>query len=215
MKRTKILFVTLVVALLLGGFGLTAGATGDEDAVRVDVVKEIQTEDELVVYKVRVPEFAGLADLDFQGQLNETILDRALEDVETVESQAEEFAVLAEIFIDFDVKSSGDILSLVVNNYMYTGGANGITRIDTYNIDTKNCVILGIADLFKPASEYEEVINKGIRAQIKDKVENEDATFFTGEDGFVTISDEQDFYIEDNDLVILFQKYDIAPGVMG
>jgi hypothetical protein len=197
----------------------------DQNKIDVVVAKEIKTEDELVAYNVQIPKVQGLKDALYQEKLNNIILNKALKDIEEVEAQAKELAITAkkegweyrqhQIFIDFAVKSNDHILSFVINTYMYTGGANGITRVDSYNIDTENSVEVALKDLFKPGVDYKEIINKEILAQIKYQMENEEAAYFTGEWGFKTISEDQDYYIKDGNLVILFQKYDIAPGAMG
>ncbi len=192
--------------------------------VNIMTAKEIIKEDRLVKHNVQVPEIQGLANKAFEKELNGIIMAKALKDIEEVEKQAKEFETIAkkegwdirqyEIFIDYEVKTNREILSFIVNTYMYTGGANGITKVDTYNIDVKGSKDLEIKDLFY-SDDYKEIINKEISVQIKKQMESGEVDYFTEEMGFKTISDDQDFYIEDNNLVILFKKYDIAPGYMG
>jgi hypothetical protein len=240
MIKKKIVILSLAVAMLLGNVVFAAGAADnkesaeaipissaitDQNKIDVVVAKEIKTEDELVTYNVQVPKVQGLKDAVYQEKLNNTILNKALKDIEEVEDQAKELAITAkkegweyrqhEIFIDFAIKSDDHILSFVINTYMYTGGANGITRVDSYNVDTEKSIAVELKDLFKPGVDYKEIINKEILAQIKYQVENKEEAYFTGEWGFKTISEDQDYYIQDGNLVILFQKYDIAPGAMG
>lgn len=225
----KVISLCLAVVFLLSG----AVFASETDAVmlisankaEVKTVKEIIKEERLVKYNVRIPEIQGLTNKAFEKKLNDTILNKAQGDIKSVEDSAKEFEIMAkkegweikqyEIHIEYDVKSNADILSFVVNTYMYTGGANGITRVDMYNIDVKENKELTIKDLFLESVDYKEIINKEIISQIKKQIEGGGVDYFTDEMGFKAISEEQDFYLDNENLVVLFQKYDIAPGYMG
>ncbi len=241
-KKKIILSLTGILAgmILLVGVAFAADTTNNpeptevtpislpiaaEDGVGLTIAQQIDTEGELVKHQVQIPQIYGLKDAAFQEQLNKDLMDCILKDVQEVRAQAEEYKAVAEkqgrkywpfeIFVDFELKSADKVLSFVVNTYMYTGGANGITRVDTYNIDTEKCVTIGLEDLFKTATDYKAVINNQILSQMQAQEEDENVLYFKGENGFKTISAEQDFYIQDENLVIVFQKYEVAPGAMG
>ena len=75
---------------------------------------------------------------------------------------------------------------------------------------------LKLADLFP--DNYLETINTEIRRQIHDRLQNDKNAMFFKEDagGFKTITPDQNFYINsDGKVVIVFEKYEIAPGCMG
>lgn len=155
-----------------------------QDKVEVVPAKEIEADDGLVTYDVKVPKVQGLEEISFQEKFNDAILKKALNDIGEVETQAKELAALAEkegwdyrehgIYIDYEVKKSNDgILSFLVNTYMYTGGAHGITRVDTYNIDTEKNTELELKDLFKEGADYQEAINKEIFEQIDEQEKSE------------------------------------------
>ncbi|WP_122638857.1 RsiV family protein [Romboutsia sp. Marseille-P6047] len=65
--------------------------------------------------------------------------------------------------------------------------------------------------MFKKDVDYKKVINDYINSEINKNKE----LYFTGKEGFNGISDNQDFYIEDDGIVIYFQVYDIAPYYVG
>lgn len=221
--------LVIVVAVLFGDIAFAANTIDYEklanDKAELIIAKEIKTKDTLVDYNVQIPKVQGLKDTFYQEQLNDSILNKALRDMQEVENQAKEHKVLIEkegrvfrqyeIFIDFALKSNNDILSFVINTYMYTGGANAIFRVDCYNIDVEKSTGVEIKDLFKEDADYKKAINEEISAQIAAQEENENVIYFKEENEFKTISEKQDFYIRDGNLVILFQKYDIAPGYMG
>ncbi len=62
-----------------------------------------------------------------------------------------------------------------------------------------------------------DFVNEQIRQQIKERQGHGNEEFFTQEEGgFETISVEQNFYINNTgNVVIVFEKYQIAPGFMG
>ena len=184
------------------------------EKVNAVIDKEIKFEDKFVKYDIRLPEIQGLEDIIYQEQLNYIILSHAMEDIESVKSQAEELAAASEengwefrpfeISIDYEIKSNDGIMSLVVNTYTMTGGANGITRVDCYNIDTKENRKIELKDLFKDDVDYKEIVNKEIYKQIEEQKQKENKEYFEGELGFKTISDLQTYYIQDGNLVIVF-----------
>ena len=64
--------------------------------------------------------------------------------------------------------------------------------------------------------DYVELVNKSIREQIAER-QNAGETFFTAEEGgFTGITEDVKFYINENNRpVIVFEKYEIAPGSSG
>ena len=85
-----------------------------------------------------------------------------------------------------------------------------------YNLDFSTGKSLKLADIFP--DNYLETINTEIRRQIHDRLQNDKNAMFFKEDegGFKTITPDQNFYINsDGKVVIVFEKYEIAPGCMG
>lgn len=170
---------------------------------------------------IKIPVVKGLKDVVYQEKLNHIIEDVAKKELKEFEEQAKELSKSdikwkPEINISYEIKSEGDILSFVVGSYFYTGGAHGISRKDYYNIDVNNSKDIKLADLFKENSDFKTIINDEINKQIKEQTAEGEKSYFTGENGFVTINDDSFFYIDkDGNLVITFQQYDIAPGYMG
>ena len=100
------------------------------------------------------------------------------------------------------------ILSLSLNNYAFAGGAHGMTIIKSLTFDVSTGRIYGLADLFKPGSDYQKVLSAIIEKQIKEReipVINE----FTG------VKPDQDYYIADKVLVVYFQLYELTPYAYG
>lgn len=89
-----------------------------------------------------------------------------------------------------------------------------------YTIDKKNQKLLTLSELFKNDS-YIKIISNSIKEQMKTKMKNEEAvSYFIDSEteglNFIEIKKDQNFYINENaQLVICFDKYEVAPGYMG
>lgn len=116
-----------------------------------------------------------------------------------------------ELTSNYIVKNKNEILSLYIDYYQYTGGAHGITTRKSYNIDMDKGNKIKLANLFKENYDYKCFINKIISEEISKNPNN----YFQGKDGFKGISEEQGFYIEDGNLVVYFDYYEIAPYAFG
>lgn len=108
--------------------------------------------------------------------------------------------------------NQNNILSLYTLDYQFTGGAHGMTTLVPYNINISNGKYLTLNNLFKKEFNYIEFINNKVNEKIK---ENPDIYFLDGENKFKTISEKQDFYINEKGIVIVFQLYEIAPYSSG
>ena len=67
-------------------------------------------------------------------------------------------------------------------------------------------------------NNYKQIVDETIEKEIEERSKNQNMTYFTKEEGgFTGIENEyQDFYINtDGKVVIVFPKYQIAPGSMG
>ncbi|WP_296645495.1 DUF3298 domain-containing protein [Romboutsia sp. 13368] len=116
--------------------------------------------------------------------------------------------------VDFDIKkNSDDILSIMIIYYKYAGGAHGEYENVAYNIDINNGKFISLKDLFKEEIDYKSIINEEIRIQIEDLIKSNEEN--KGVYEFKSISDNQKFYIQDDNLVIYFDLYEIAPYAAG
>lgn len=186
--------------------------------------RQINGENEYAKVAVKLPLILGMKDWKYQMQLNNALMSQAMKDKQNVEetgkTQVEEAKKNgwpirpSEMDIKYEVKKNSDILSITVSTYIYNGGANGSTRVDTYNIDLRENKSISLSDLFNGEADFKSAINSEISTQIETRTKDGEM-FFDGNMGFTTISDNQMYYLQDDDLVILFQKYEIAPGAMG
>lgn len=122
--------------------------------------------------------------------------------------------------IDYTIiKDNENLFSLKINGL--ETNASGYMFSKIYNVDKNTGNILELKDIFKENSNYIEVLSQNIKQQMKEQMANDkNKTYFLDEDvpvgNFEQIKENQNFYFnENNDLVICFDEYEVAPGSMG
>lgn len=116
--------------------------------------------------------------------------------------------------VTFDVKENeNNIISIYTIYYQYSGGAHGYNNDITYNINLSDGKLIELKDLFKKNIDYKSIINEKINKQIDEKIKEygESTPIYD----FKGIKDNQQFYLQDNNLVIYFELYEIAPYAAG
>ncbi len=175
---------------------------------------------------LQIPVISGLLDTNYQAKLNNMLSRQAMKDFAAIKKQANEEAASLkkdptagyefnpyDVTVQYELKSDGSrgtngILSLKVLTDIYTGGAHGLARVDTYNVRNKaTATPITLKDLY--GTNYRKVVNAKISAAIA----KDSGSYF--QDSFKTISSEQPFYVQDGRAVIVFQQYEIAPYAAG
>lgn len=105
-----------------------------------------------------------------------------------------------------------DFISLNINgSYYVLGAAHPIPLRKTENINLKTGEFYTLEDLFIKNSPWKECLNTLIKAMI-----NFDKQYdYVFKNSFKGITDNKNFYIDENNLYIYFKPYDIAPYVAG
>ena len=193
-----------------------------EGLVKVVTFREYTYKDDHHEADVKVPQVTGLEDKNLENHLNEKYLEentKLYKDfIKNIGTDNLDKANLA-LYTDYKVILDTDSL-LVMASDKTEIAASGSESVHYDTIDKKNQLVLTLSSLFKDDS-YIDVISKNIISQMKDQMSNQDEgkMYFIADDtqdGFKTIAADQNFYInKDNKLVISFNEYDVAPGVMG
>lgn len=173
---------------------------------------------------IKVPKIEGLDNKDLEYKLNKEfesegkkLYGQYLEEVKALKESNSAGYKAAESW--YEVKTDNDkILSLVIYNYEAQGSSNTTRKF--YNIDKKNQTILTLEGMFK--NEYMDAISENIKEQMRNQMKQDENKIYwlddkeMGDENFKAISKDQNFYInEDGELVICFDKYEVAPGYMG
>lgn len=115
----------------------------------------------------------------------------------------------------YDVKTDNDQI-LAVGRYVVST-VNSYSEYTYDTVDKKNELLITLPSLFKDDS-YLNLINENIKEQMRVQMDRDPDKFYWLDDemGFKTIAKDQSFYINDKGkLVIVFNKYEVAPGYMG
>lgn len=125
-----------------------------------------------------------------------------------------------ELFTSYKVIENTDkFLSIQIDTSIIMNGSLLMTKL--YHLDKIHDQQIELFDLFQKDSDYIATIVQNIREQmITQMEEDETITYYIGSDfdyiEFKNLEDTQNFYInEKKQLVLVFDKYSIAPGSMG
>lgn len=119
-----------------------------------------------------------------------------------------------EIRVWYETKAlTADYLSLAVMGSENWNSAHNETKY--YNIDLHSGRLVSLKDLL--GDDYIQTVNESIKTQMKTRSQETGILFWTPEEGgFTGISEDTCFYInKSGNPVIMFEKYELAPGSEG
>lgn len=199
-------------------------------------IREIHEENELDVIDAQIPNIANTGNSDFEQKINNKINEKIEEILQVARADAQEakntlmkydkdhiFEPIR-INISYEIKcQKNEILSFIITQTQSDNmHANVHIQKFMYNIDLKQNKELTLEDLL--GEDYQNIINQQIQRQTKEIEEKGEGEFFEPEDfpylehggWFEGITEDQKFYInEKGNVVIVFDRYEIAPGYMG
>ncbi|MEG0855355.1 MAG: DUF3298 domain-containing protein [Terrisporobacter sp.] len=171
---------------------------------------------------IDVPKIEGLKDKDLEYKLNRSFEE---EGKQLYNDYVKEMKELEKLGVEgrkygrswYEIKTDNDkILSLVIFNH-YAQGSSNTTR-KFYNIDKKNQTVLTLEGMFE-GTGYVNIISENITKQMRERTkDNKEDVYWIGNEIniFKQIKKDQGFYINNkNELVICFDKYEVAPGSSG
>ena len=196
---------------------------------RVVTVREYRIEDKEHLIDVRLPALKNTGNTDLEQRVNTEISTRIQQVLDEAEAraradkeafvatggQAEDFIPII-IDVDYEIKcQNGHYLSFVLTKTETL--ASAYTEYYAYNIDLETGRELTLRDLLGP--DWKRIANEAVRAGIDERSQDPANVYFDGSDGiegFQSIRDDQPFYLnESGSPVVVFSKYEIAPGYMG
>ena len=192
--------------------------------VRVLTFKTFELKDNNFDAELKTPAIEGL-DSNLEAMLNQKYLD---ENQKLYDDFMKEIDELKKADMDeahmgiasgYEVKTDTDKL-LVIGRYVVNTAGSSSTTIKYDTIDKQNKILITLPSLFKDEA-YIDIISENIKAQMKEQMKDENNVYWLedemmGDENFSKIDKNQSFYItKDNQLVIAFDKYEVAPGYMG
>lgn len=192
---------------------------GVKNVEKVDIVdKSVEKDYGYLKIDVKIPQIVGMTNKEGENKINKEInlwaknwVEDAEENIKDIFGKNPEFIPNQpyELSNKYEISYKSDkIVSILMEYYQYLGGAHGITLRKSYNIDLETGKDLKLQDLFRENVPYNNKICEEIKKDIK---ENPNNYFVTGEN--VQCSDL--YYLTDDNIIIYYQIYDIAPYVYG
>ena len=194
---------------------------------RIFTWNRFEEADEASYVRVEIPALSDTGNDDLEQRINYEVALKIDRVVNEAKSRARDYydAYIAtggkkedfrpiEIVVEYEVKcNNGEWVSFVITEY--ETHASFYSESYYYNMDLDTGVELSLANLL--GENYIEKANQAVREGIAQReAADPDAMFFHDELGFQTITPDQNFYInEAGHPVVVFNKYDIAPGYMG
>ncbi len=178
---------------------------------------------------VRVPSLQNTGNSELENKINNEISKR----IDSSITQSEEFAKeLYNTYVEAGYKDSEiepllvkidytttfyneRYLSFIITKYENIPYSTVVKEQYYYNLDLQTGKEITLQDLF--GNDYLNKIDTDIKKQIELKEnEDENTIFFDDVNSFKTIKNKERFYINaDGQVVIVFDRYEIAPGYMG
>lgn len=181
---------------------------------------------------VNVPEIRGMANANEQASLNEFIQDVAYSIIDQFEAEGR--AILREfpdekpyhmVNYDFYVATESEsILTLAVEYFAAAGSSYSATSYYNFNKQTRDLILMD--DYFIPGSAAANILREEILNQMRRQMNGDENVVYwidgygdislDWDDILATVGNNNQYFIDDDgNLVIHFNKYDVAPGHMG
>lgn len=199
---------------------------GLKNIVKIVTFGRYEYKDNNIEANVVTPEIKGLLDKELENKLNSEFKENAASVISAFEKDAEELkkeAPDAHMSVEFNYNIICDNESyLVLDVYSFTAVGSSSTKHSFYTVNKRTKAVETLKGLFKDNADYITPISDYIRSEMeKENIKEGHNIFFIGKqpegfDGFEKIKPDQNFYINnDRQLVICFDKYDVAPGSTG
>ncbi len=204
-----------------------AAVPGLDGVVRVLTFGRYQSQENGYEADITTPKIEGLLDPELEARLNEQFQENANaviaafeKDVKELKAEFGDETVHMGVDSGYMVKTDNDDILALDVYILYTAGSSS-TKHTFYTIDKKTGTLLTLPGLFQDGADYVTPISAYILAEMERLNRDEGGMFFLGGenavvDGFKQIRPDQNFYINsDGNLVIAFDKYEVAAGAQG
>ncbi|MBS4190195.1 DUF3298 and DUF4163 domain-containing protein [Bacillus sp. FJAT-49705] len=116
--------------------------------------------------------------------------------------------------VSYEVKyNKNNLLSILIYDYTYTGGAHGITTVQSYNFDVRTGNQIALTNVAENKSELTKLM-KYTKADLLNQ-NKKIGMVFTDQLDDLTFDNSRPFYFYDNGIVVKFQHYEAAAYAAG
>lgn len=199
---------------------------GMDRVIQVLTLKQYVVEEKNYGANIKVPAVTNLDNKALESGLNEKYMkeNKALFDKFQTEIEALKKQGGGHLNVDagYEIKTDTDEI-LSIERYVVESAGSSSEQLKLDTIDKKNQILITLPMLFKD-DQYIRLISDNIKEQMKSQMKDNPDKFYwvhgasdvLPTDEFKAIKKDQNFYINKNGkLVIVFDKYEVAPGYMG
>ena len=147
-------------------------------------------------------------------KLTDTLVKQFYKDLDSIGDSGH-----SSIYVDYEtVTNTESWFTLKMRVHEAAGSSN--TYYKYYHIDKKSGKIIKLSDLSEDEG-FLETLEKEIKRQMQSQMDNDSSKIYWLDDSvigkdYVAVTPEHNFFWNENgDLVIVFDKYEVAPGAMG
>lgn len=161
---------------------------------------------------IRYPKITNMIHKDIQNRLNLELKEYFVGEHNT--SRVDDNMYTEVISVDYSIIEVNKLLIIQLEAYVYPlGAAHPLPYRSTIHINSETGKLYTIADLFLDKSDYKSELAYLINKEINNQ--NEQEKFIYESVKFEEINEEQNFKINNRELVIYYQPYEIAPYAAG
>ena len=205
MTKNRIMPAIICILMTLAFICGCSGSAGTK--IKTDTVKY---ETEELIIKCDTLEFSGMSDLELEQRLNSDYSCNTESIINMINgSEKRDKAGGTKYSYDnhIEIAENNDmILSIVTEEYIYTGGAHGNLVRSSENIYMPESRTLQLKDLFSDDS-YKELLERKMNELA---AANPEEYAELWEKPTIGDEEEDNFYIDDGHLVIYFQPYELS-----
>ncbi|MEK4848790.1 DUF4163 domain-containing protein [Paenibacillus sp. FSL H7-0756] len=181
-----------------------------QNAITIKTVSYVKDHKDAPV-RLDYPQVSGLASAEAEKAINDTIKQTVLSFAKSAEDQITKKAKDDRPY-EFEggyvvTYNQDGVLSLVTNQYEYTGGAHGMTYRNAFTFSLKDGKRLLLGDLFGANPNYKKQLNAKLTKELKAN------GGYLG--GFNGLNTEKYFYLKEGKAVLFFQLYDYTAYAEG
>ena len=209
MKKRFLIFLLIIAPLCINA------VHASEDNAKLQLLKEKHYETEGTIVTVKIPHVVNVKDDKVKKVINKLIT-QAIDDFtnEFKEFDKEpntEHKLIADITFQ-NYYSDDKIISFSINATQIM--ADSYLQKKFYTVDLKTGEVYNIEHFL--GSDYQNIVKKSVQQQIAENKEKyPNLMYFDEAVNNLKITNEQPFYInKDNQVVVVFNQFEIAPGYM-
>ncbi|MDA7025207.1 DUF3298 and DUF4163 domain-containing protein [Bacillus sp. CLL-7-23] len=165
--------------------------------------------------KLKYPQVKNIGNKTLQTKMNQDFnkyIEQSYQDYLKNKQDGEKHGYKTDYQTSFHVKyATGQRLSILTENYVFSGGAHGLTAIRSFNYDLELQKRIYLTDLLNTASKIEKT-----KDYIFNYIQKHHEIFFPDvKKKDIVLNKETAFYYTKTGIAIVFQQYDVAPYAVG